>query len=80
MCYRESIFLGNDPAKLPVGSTIAEHGPPDPTFEERSSHPKVLKEGGLQGHWGLRGIRERAARLAPNWISGARWMAALWFS
>jgi signal transduction histidine kinase/ligand-binding sensor domain-containing protein len=28
--------------------------------------PKVLKEGGLAGHWGLRGIRERAARIGAQ--------------
>jgi signal transduction histidine kinase len=28
--------------------------------------PKVLKEGGIGGHWGLRGIRERAQRLSAR--------------
>jgi len=28
--------------------------------------PKVLKEGGRAGHWGLRGIRERADRIAAR--------------
>ena len=28
--------------------------------------PKVLKEGGLAGHWGLRGIRERAERIGAQ--------------
>jgi signal transduction histidine kinase/ligand-binding sensor domain-containing protein len=28
--------------------------------------PKVLKEGGIGGHWGLRGIRERAQRIAAR--------------
>jgi len=28
--------------------------------------PKVLKEGGLAGHWGLRGSRERAARIGAQ--------------
>jgi ligand-binding sensor domain-containing protein/signal transduction histidine kinase len=28
--------------------------------------PKVLKEGGRAGHWGLRGVRERAERIGAN--------------
>jgi len=28
--------------------------------------PKVLKEGGIAGHWGLRGIRERAERIGAQ--------------
>jgi signal transduction histidine kinase len=28
----------------------------------RGIDPKVLKEGGIAGHWGLRGVRERAER------------------
>ena len=28
--------------------------------------PKVLKDGGLAGHWGLRGVRERAARIGAQ--------------
>jgi signal transduction histidine kinase len=29
-------------------------------------HPSVLKEGGSAGHWGLRGIRERAKRIGAQ--------------
>jgi signal transduction histidine kinase len=32
----------------------------------RGIDPKVLKEGGRPGHWGLRGIRERAARIGSQ--------------
>ena len=32
----------------------------------RGIDPKVLKEGGIGGHWGLRGIRERAQRVAAR--------------
>jgi signal transduction histidine kinase/ligand-binding sensor domain-containing protein len=32
----------------------------------RGIDPKVLKEGGIGGHWGLRGIRERAQRIAAR--------------
>jgi signal transduction histidine kinase/ligand-binding sensor domain-containing protein len=32
----------------------------------RGIDPKVLKEGGIGGHWGLRGIRERAHRIAAR--------------
>jgi signal transduction histidine kinase/ligand-binding sensor domain-containing protein len=32
----------------------------------RGIDPKVLKEGGISGHWGLRGIRERAQRIAAR--------------
>jgi len=28
--------------------------------------PKVLKEGGREGHWGLRGVRERAERIGAH--------------
>ena len=28
--------------------------------------PNILKEGGLPGHWGLRGVRERAARIGAQ--------------
>ena len=28
--------------------------------------PKILKEGGRAGHWGLRGVRERAARIGSQ--------------
>jgi signal transduction histidine kinase/ligand-binding sensor domain-containing protein len=28
--------------------------------------PKVLKEGGIAGHWGLRGVRERAERIGAQ--------------
>lgn len=28
--------------------------------------PKVLKEGGMPGHWGLRGVRERAERIGAQ--------------
>jgi signal transduction histidine kinase len=28
--------------------------------------PKVLKEGGSAGHWGLRGVRERAERIGAQ--------------
>ena len=32
----------------------------------RGIDPKVLKEGGRPGHWGLRGIRERAERIGSQ--------------
>jgi len=32
----------------------------------RGIDPNVLKEGGVGGHWGLRGIRERAQRIAAR--------------
>lgn len=32
----------------------------------RGIDPKVLKEGGRSGHWGLQGIRERAARIGSR--------------
>lgn len=32
----------------------------------RGIDPKVLKEGGRPGHWGLRGIRERALRIGSH--------------
>jgi ligand-binding sensor domain-containing protein/signal transduction histidine kinase len=32
----------------------------------RGIDPKVLKEGGRSGHWGLQGIRERAARIGSQ--------------
>ena len=32
----------------------------------RGIDPKVLKEGGIGGHWGLRGIRERAQRIVAR--------------
>ena len=32
----------------------------------RGIDPKVLKEGGRPGHWGLQGIRERAARIGSQ--------------
>jgi signal transduction histidine kinase len=32
----------------------------------RGIDPKVLKEGGRSGHWGLLGIRERAARIGSQ--------------
>jgi len=32
----------------------------------RGIDPKVLKEGGIGGHWGLRGIRERAQRISAR--------------
>jgi signal transduction histidine kinase len=28
--------------------------------------PKMLKEGGIAGHWGLRGVRERAQRIGTK--------------
>jgi signal transduction histidine kinase len=32
----------------------------------RGIDPKVLKEGGRAGHWGLRGLRERAERIGAK--------------
>ncbi|MBV8050119.1 MAG: hypothetical protein JOZ80_02950 [Acidobacteriaceae bacterium] len=32
----------------------------------RGIDPKVLKDGGKAGHWGLRGVRERADRIGAN--------------
>jgi ligand-binding sensor domain-containing protein/signal transduction histidine kinase len=32
----------------------------------RGIDPKVLKEGGVAGHWGLRGVRERAERIGAR--------------
>jgi signal transduction histidine kinase len=32
----------------------------------RGIDPKVLREGGIAGHWGLRGVRERAARIGAG--------------
>jgi signal transduction histidine kinase len=32
----------------------------------RGIDPKVLREGGIAGHWGLRGVRERAARIGAR--------------
>jgi signal transduction histidine kinase len=32
----------------------------------RGIDPDVLKEGGRVGHWGLRGIRERAERIGAS--------------
>lgn len=39
----------------------------------RGIEPTVLKEGGIAGHWGLRGVRERAERLGARldfWSEG----------
>src|SRR5262249_39088051 len=32
----------------------------------RGIDPRVLKEGGVAGHWGLRGVRERAERIGAK--------------
>jgi signal transduction histidine kinase len=32
----------------------------------RGIDPKMLKEGGIAGHWGLRGVRERAKRIGAQ--------------
>ena len=65
---------------MPIQQAIAEHFWPDskeqPCKKEASFNlraddgkgiePKVLTEGGIVGHWGLRGIRERADRIGAR--------------
>ena len=54
-------------AVIGLGSgSMAAHAKKGDVFKFYDIDPKVLKEGGSAGHWGLRGVRERAERIGAQ--------------